>query len=621
MKRTILALVNCLLLICFTGNLFSQNLSEREKNIFLQNVNLYRGGNFQQAEQNFALVITKLPDSPLLTSNYLMLVKSQYKLGDYSSTIEHAKKFLGLFPESSYRDDVLLTLGNSYFKLDRFRTAAKTWINALEVTEDPRMKEKIETMVNDIIVYKLGDSEIQNLTTDVAPSIDGQMLIAIAWAEKNYKNGANTVAQARLTDALQNFSMSAYSDKAKRLLASGGYEFSPEERFGLLLPLSGLNDDIGNDIFEGVQLAISEYNEQHNLNLQIAIKDYGEEITRAINAYKELAQNKNILAVVGPVENDITAACAAISAYERMPLLSPTATQNGLTNFSNYFYQLNSTINIYTEGLARYALDSLKISRFATFAPIDDHFIKMVNRFNDTVEKSGGEVVTQEWYYPGDQDFYKQFMKIKRVGLKLSFADSLLKNVPDIAAEQLDSLYSEYVNLEIEKINEKNTKIDSADIPVSSIPAIFIPIYKEDLEFIAPQIAYSNIQAQFLGNNDWYDLDQLKKNKNYINGIVFGSDGYFNEESWDFRQFRNEFRNKFKKSPTIYSLIGYDSFKYILQAYDPQNPNMDQNQFLRNLNQLNKYNGIYRTINLNKNRFNQSFQLLKYNYGQIIPLN
>ena len=112
----------------------------------------------------------------------------------------------------------------------------------------------------------------------------------------------------------------------------------------------------------------------------------------------------------------------------------------------------------------------------------------------------------------------------------------------------------------------------------------------------------------------------LNKNKNYINGIVFGSDGYLNEESWDFRQFRNEYRTKHKKSPTIFTLIGYDSFKYMLQAYDPTK-SMDRNQYLRNLKKLGKYNGVYRTIDINRNRFNQSLRLLKYNYGQIIPLN
>jgi hypothetical protein len=245
----------------------------------------------------------------------------------------------------------------------------------------------------------------------------------------------------------------------------------------------------------------------------------------------------------------------------------------------------------------------------------------MVNKFTETVEKSGAQIVAQAWYYPGDRDVYKQFMKIKRIGLKLAFTDSLSRQIPDILPEELDSLYKDYLALEKEKMKKTKVKIDSADIPVMSIEGVFIPIFKEDLEFIAPQIAYSNIQAQYLGNSDWYNREQLKKNKNYINGIIFGTDGYLNEESWDYRQFRNEFRTKYKKTPTLYSIIGYDSFKYILQAYNPTNQNMSRNQFLRNLKKLNTYNGIYRTIDLTKKRVNQTIQLLKYNYGQIIPLN
>ena len=67
-------------------------------------------------------------------------------------------------------------------------------------------------------------------------------------------------------------------------------------------------------------------------------------------------------------------------------------------------------------------------------------------------------------------------------------------------------------------------------------------------------------------------------------------------------------------------MIGYDSFKYILQAYDPEATNISRNQFFQNLLKLNQYNGIYRTFNLNNSRNNQYIQLLKYNFGQIIPL-
>jgi len=601
--------------------MLAQDYSDREKAIFEQNLQLYTQGDYEQAEKNFALVITKLPDSPLLTTNHLMLIKSRYKLGDFTTTIEYGKEFLKQFPKSSYHDDVLYLLGNSYFHLNRYGTATGNWLQALEASDDPRMENKLETLISRVIMYKMTNEDIEVLASDIVPSEDGEMLVNIAWAEKEFKQGDDFSARQHLIASLQKYPNSRFSNKAEKLLASSGHQYSINERLALLLPLSGFNEEVGKSILEGAKLALEEFNSQHGINLEIAVKDYGQEITKAISNFKDLCNNENILAVVGPLENDITAACAAISHYEQLPLLSPTATENNLVNYSDYFFQMSTPIDFTAIRMAQYALDSLKILRYATFAPIDDHFIKMVDKFSETVEKSGGQIAAQAWYYPGDQDVYKQFMKIKRVGLKLAFTDSLTQKIPDILPDQLDSLYKDFLDLEEEKMEKTKVNIDSADIPVMSIDGIFIPIFKEDLEFIAPQIAYSNIQAQFLGNKDWYDDEQLKKNKNYINGIIFGTDGYLNEESWDYREFRNEFRTKYKKTPTLYSVIGYDSFKFVLQAYDPNNLNMSRNQFLRNLKKLNTYNGIYRTIDLTKKRVNQTLKLLKYNYGQIIPLN
>ena len=610
-----------ILIINLSSIVFAQDNSDREKIIFENNLRLYEQGDYELARQNFELVVTKLPQSPLITTNYLMLIKSLYKLKNYTDVIERCKTFLEKFPKSTYTDDVLYVLGNTYYQLDRYRTAAKSWINSLDASDDSRLEAKLENLISQVIIYKMNVEEISILYSDVTASENGEMLVSIAWAGKEFKEGKNNAARERLNESIKKYPNNGFTKKAEKLLSSNGQQFSEDERLALLLPLSGFNEEVGKSILEGAELALEEFNHQHNSNLKIAVKDYGQEITKAITAYKDLSQNQNVLGVVGPLENDITAACAAISHYEKFPLISPTATENDLVGYSEYFFQLSTPIDIVAESIAHYALDSLKISRYATFAPLDDHFIKMVSKFTETVEKSGAQIAVQSWYYPGDQDVYKQFMKIKRTGLKLAFADSVSQQNPDILPGQIDSLYKDYLTVEEEKMEETKVNIDSADIPVSSIDGIFIPIFKEDLELIAPQIAYSNIQAQYLGNKDWYNDEQLKNNKNYVNGIIFSSDGYLNEESWDYRQFRNAFRTKYKKTPTLYAIIGYDSFKYILQAYDSATPDMNRNQFLLNLKTLNTYNGIYRKIDLNKERVNQSVQLLKYNYGQIIPLN
>ena len=130
MKSKNVMFYGIILIINLSCIVFAQDNSDREKIIFQNNLRLYEQGDYEHARQNFELVVTKLPQSPLITSNYLMLIKSLYKLKNYTDAIEDCKTFLEKFPKSTYTDDVLYVLGNAYYQLDRYRTAARSWINS-----------------------------------------------------------------------------------------------------------------------------------------------------------------------------------------------------------------------------------------------------------------------------------------------------------------------------------------------------------------------------------------------------------------------------------------------------------------------------------------------------------
>ena len=597
-----------------------QNISQRERSLFQKNVSYYKAGDYETAEKNFSLIISKLPNSEYITANYLMLIKTQYKLADYTPALNLAKKFLEKFPQSSYIDDIYYVMGNCYYRLNRIESAVRSWINILDNSNnDLRLINKSAELISASLQYKLSNGEIQRLANDVV-SPEGQLLIRICQAEKLLVNNSFSQSSLILQKAISQYPNSRFRERAEVLLSRSNAKQSNKVRFALLMPLSGNNASIGKAIKEGAEFALEKFKNQSDSNIELIVKDYGEEIVKAIQIIKDLAMDESVVAVLGPLENDVAAACAVVSDYEKLPLFSPTATENNLTGISNYFYQLNGTLDNRAETLARYALDSLNIKRFATFAPIDNQFIQMVNKFVETLEFSGADLVAQEWYYPGEQDFNKQFMKLKRKGLKYSFIDSMKLENEFISQGMIDTLYTEYIKDEKERIKEYNLKVDSADIPVTGIQGVFIPIYKEDMKFIAPQIAYSNIQAQYIGNSDWYDPDELKKNKNYINGIIFGTDGFINEENWDYKKFRNDFRENMKKTPDQYNLIGFDSFKFMLSAIKSENNNFTRENYLNNIRSITKYKGLYRTINLNVDRYNYNLFLLKYAYGQIIPL-
>jgi branched-chain amino acid transport system substrate-binding protein len=598
----------------------AQDLLARERELLYKNIDLYKTGRYEKAIQNFTLMIERLPDSPFLTTNYLMKAKSEYKDAQYTSSLQSAKSFVDKFPQSRYRDEIYYLMGSDYYKLNRYGTAINAWDKSLSITNNDRLLERLSYLITRTAQYRLTKSDISELQTQDL-SADCQVLLVIAEAENLVANRNRYKAQILIEQTLAAYPKTRFKDKAKMLLESGQSNDQDEMKIALLLPLSGYNAEIGEAIRAGADFAMREYNQTASHPLKLIVKDYGEDITTALRFYKEISQRNDVLAMFGPIENEIVSACAALSDYEHLPIISPTATDNDLTTLTDYFFQINSTLEMRAEMLANYAIDSLGIKRFATFSPIENHFAQMVDEFTHTLKARSAKVVTQQWYYPSDQDMHKQFMNIKRIGLWYAFADSLRLLDPLIDSLKIDSLYRIYKKNEDDRLKEAETKIDSADIAVSSIDGIFIPIYKEDIKFIAPQIAYSNIQSHYLGNGDWYNPEELKKNKNYINGLVFISDGFLDEENWDYRNFRNKYRESLNLTPNTYNLIGYDCMRFMLKPFEKGNTILNRDEYSSRLKQIGRFDGLYRRILLDDQNRNTALRILRFNYGQIIPVN
>jgi len=86
-----------IILILFSA-LNAQNAIQREREILNKNIEFYRTGKYEKAEQNFSLMVLRLPNSMFITTNHLMLIKSQYKSKKYPDAINSAKEFLKSHP-------------------------------------------------------------------------------------------------------------------------------------------------------------------------------------------------------------------------------------------------------------------------------------------------------------------------------------------------------------------------------------------------------------------------------------------------------------------------------------------------------------------------------------------
>ncbi len=607
-----------------TALLFGQTATQKEWRIFQQGIQDYKTGDYDRALKNFSLVIERLgPKSHLLTANYLMLAKTLYKMGKYQKSLEVCRTFEKKFPQSTYTDDIIFLKANNYYRLHRYQTAAKFWLYLAEKSRDPRLKKKALSLAKNALRYALDEQSLDHIAQE-AHSPFQQKLIKYAQAERYYEARNSAAAIKILEQYLQLPGRFPELDQKARNL----YDFLKNKtnnlvRIAALLPLSGMNGEIGKAIFDGARLALDEFNHLNQMNIQLIPFDYEGRLETALLKMKEITRDPSIVAVFGPLENDITAACALIAEYEKMPLITPTASGKNLRRVSDFTVQLAVPVDIMASKLARFVVDSLNVHRVATLSPIDDYFLDFTNTFVQYLKENFIEIPVQRWYYPGDKDLTDHFKAIKRIGLKLAFQDSVMAADSTVQLSQIDSLYRAYRKEKMAQLlhSTSRVKIDSAEIPVRSFDAILLPIYSEDIDLIASQYAYSNIRAQILGNSDWYDLDRLRKNKSYINGLIFISDKFLNKDNWDYRKFVNKFRTAFHRSPERYELLGFDNFNFVLQAIDQSNEKPERGNFLRLIKNVPQYEGIYRRFNVGDKRYNNATQVLKYMYGQLIPLN
>lgn len=597
--------------------MFAQNASTREWTIFRKGVDEYQKGNYEIARQSFSLMISKLPNSALTTANKLMLAKTNYKTGDYNIALQQCEDFKKLYPFSSYVDDIQYLMGNIYYRQNRIETAIETWLNAAFSSNDKVLVVKIFNLVDDVIRYKVNKIDLEELSKKNSTSPINESLL-YNLADNAYRNGNYNNAKLKLKDLVSSAKTSYYENKSKNLLKKISGSSDNQIQIAALLPLSGSSKDIGSALLDGFNLAVDEYNVTAPKKITVTEYDYASNLVTALQMVKKISSNTENVAIFGPVENDIVAACAAVADYEGISIISPTASSDKIKMISKNYINLAPTLNTMVQMIDNFTFDSLGIKRVATFSPIDDYFITMTEEFKNAQEAKGGTVAAQEWYYPGDQNFKKQLRKMKRIGLKLAFVDSLTELNPDIDNSTIDSLYGVYMKEQRELLKESNTTIDSADVPVKTFDGVFLPVYNDDISYMAAQFAYANFQTQIIGNSDWYDADALKNNRNYINGIIFVTDGYLNEENWDFRQFRNKFRTTYKKTPDRFELIAYDCFKFISQIF--RNKNIDRSDVLEEIAGLKPFKGIYRNFNMDRYGENKSARILKYIYGQIIPL-
>ena len=503
-----------------------RNLKEAEKS--------YSEEDFFKAEDLFLRLSKSFPNDPRYSYFQLMIAKCDYHLREYSSAQEKFKRFIQRFPRSSYLPVCYLMLGNIAHLRDKPYQAAQNFVYAHQFAKKERSKNLAKKSIQPVLGRWLSVRELERLSKanrdkDLAPLISYQL------GRRSLEQGKRDKALEALNYYLANFPQGENVQEVHSLLQRASSSPSRTVKVGVLVPLSGEFSVYGKNLISGMRVALSP-NLSSQSKIELAVKDTRGEPARAAELCHDLIEENEVVCVIGPLRSESVERAAVVAELSNIPLITPTASKEGLAGLGDFVFQLSSSPRRKGKALAEFAVQNQGFRDFAMLVPAGEQEESEASGFKAAVEELGGRIVAMEHYAPDTRDFSPYLKGIKSV--LLGFSSS--------PPSGEDSFFDE--------------------VPVW-LYGLFISADRNEMYDILSRIHNLNVFGTIIGTEVCGDEQVLGFARNIDREMIFASNRFTDDNHNPQRQhFSDLYRENHKREPDFVSMLGYDSMLLLLSV-------------------------------------------------------
>ena len=534
---------------------------------------LYRLGQLDQANRSFStalryyrILIEKFPGSSQMGRVRFLMGECHYELGQYSEAEGFFRKVAGTHPDIKLRWKSLFYLGKLDEKRFDYTNALEKLVRVYHQSANQEIKNFVLGSVGKIISEKLSEDTLLSLIRKYQSGFPADLLLLkLISIYRNQRDIPNF--QAMSADFTARFPDHPERPKIDKQLISIEKNTDGKVRVGVVLPLTGKRAVTGQQVLQGIQLALNQLGFAAKEKVELVVRDSsaGPALTGII---EDLAGDPHMVGIIGPVLSGEIKEIVPIVDRFQIPVFTPTASSEGLPELSPYIFRNALTRQIQAGFLAQYAVNQLNLLRFAILYPVENYGIEFRKLFKREVEALGGEVVTTVAYDRKQTDFRTQILE--------------LGGIPD---KQLEKLAREnllnggaYGGFEggKEKISQpvvdmghwNNDDIENFKTSLElSYDAIFIPGFYDKVGLIVPQLVFYNIDdVILLGANGWNSPKLVENAGKYIKEGYFVDGFFIDSNRLGVQKFGDAFKTTFGKEPTLHSAQAYDSANIIIQG-------------------------------------------------------
>lgn len=326
-------------------------------------------------------------------------------------------------------------------------------------------------------------------------------------------------------------------------------------RIGIFEPMSGADKESGELEIRGIELAHELFPEALGKRVELIYSDNKSDVFAAEAAATKLVENR-VAIVLGSFGNTVSLTGGDIFKKAKIPAIAVTCTNPLVTSANDYYFRVCFVDAFQGNAAAKFVNESLGYNKAAILKQTDDDYASaMAQMFSDKLTSLTGtdECIADTLdYEKGAVDFTAQLEKIKELG----------------------------------------------------VPLVYLPSDEDTAIKVLTQAKKLEVQATFLGTDNWDQESFIKKGGAEVEGATFTT--LFDAESNLTEMsdvFLKAYREKYgtEEEPESAVALGFDAYLMAVAAINDAGTALDSKQIRASLHEMREFQGATGSITLNSN--------------------
>ena len=290
-------------------------------------------------------------------------------------------------------------------------------------------------------------------------------------------------------------------------------------KIGYFGDLSGPTFNFGRSAYNGVVMAADEINQAGGINgrkIDVVIEDDHGSPEEAALLTARLIDEDKVVALIAGGTSGISRAAAPKAQSSHIPLISPSSTDPAVTQTGDYIFRACFVDSFQGEVMASFAANSLKAQKAAILFDFNSPYGRgLTDFFKLSFAKLGGQIVSEQSYAQGDEDFKGQLSQIRSAE-------------PDV---------------------------------------IYIPGYYGDVARIAKQARMIGPEQPLLGADGWDAPELWQLGGDALNGAYISTHYSIDDPSPPIQRFVESYKQRYQNLlPDAHAALAYDATRLLFDA-------------------------------------------------------